>query len=168
MRVRIKVLRNGQPAAGVALVPNLPLTTVFPLIPAFPRTDVNGECFGVVSLAISPAIYLMDVVVDPEGSAIRISDGSEEIENQFFVDLNRLSVERNRLGDRIPGLSSGQEVVPALYTGAGQTRRVRISLGYEFCRHKFSPVQSQGGINMDNHTDLCGFHFGFSLGAKMV
>ncbi len=67
MRVGIKVVRNGQPTAGVALVPNLPLTTVFPLIPAFPRTDVNGEWFGVVPLAISPAVFLMDVVVDPEG-----------------------------------------------------------------------------------------------------
>ncbi len=54
MRVGIKVLRNGQPAVGVALVPNLPLTTGFPLSPASPRTDVNGEWFGVVPLAISP------------------------------------------------------------------------------------------------------------------
>ena len=94
MRVGIKVLRNGQPAAGVSLVPNLPLTTGFPLIPAFPRTDANGEWFGVAPLAISPAVYLMDVVVDPEGSSIRISGGFDEIENQFFVDLNRLTVER--------------------------------------------------------------------------
>ena len=110
----------------------------------------------------------MDVVVDPEGVSIRISGSFDEIETRFFVDLNRRKVERVRLGDPIPGLSSGQEDVPALYTGAGQTRRVRISLGYEFCRHKVSPVQSQGGISMDNHTDLCGFHFGFRLGAKMV
>ncbi len=67
MRVGFKVLRNGQPAAGVTLVANPPLSTGFPLIPAFPRTDVNGEWFGVATLAISPAVYLMDVVVDPEG-----------------------------------------------------------------------------------------------------
>ncbi len=67
MRVGIKVLRNGQPAAGVTLVANPPLTSEFPLIPAYPRTDVNGEWFGVVPLAISPAVYLMDDVVDPEG-----------------------------------------------------------------------------------------------------
>lgn len=131
MRVGIKVVRNGQPAAGVPFVPNLPLTTGFPLIPAFPRTYVNGEWFGVVPLAISPAVHVIDVVVDPEGVAIRISGGFDEIETQQFVDLNRRTVERHRLGDRIPGLSSGQEDVPALYTGAGQTRRVRISLGCE-------------------------------------
>ena len=67
MRVGIKVVRNGQPAAGVTLVANLPLTTGFPLIPAFPRTEVNGEWFGVAPLAISPLVYSMDVVVDPEG-----------------------------------------------------------------------------------------------------
>ncbi len=67
MRVGIKVLSNGQPAAGVTLVANLPLTAGSLLIPAFPRTDVIGEWFGVVPLAISPAVYLMDVVVDPEG-----------------------------------------------------------------------------------------------------
>ncbi len=102
MRVGIKVLRNGQPAVGVALVPNLPLTTGFPLIPAFPRTDVNGEWFGVVPLAISPAVYLMDVVVDPEGSSIRINGSFDEIEPQLFVDLSRPTGERQRLGDRIP------------------------------------------------------------------
>ncbi len=102
MRVGIKVLRNGQPAVGVALVPNLPLTTGFPLIPAFPRTDVNGEWFGVVPLAISPAVYLMDVVVDPEGSSIRINGSFDEIETQLFVDLSRPTGERQRLGARIP------------------------------------------------------------------
>ena len=65
MRVGIKVLRNGQPAEGITLAPNLPLTTGFPLIPAFPRTNANGEWFGIVPVAISPAVYLMDVVVDP-------------------------------------------------------------------------------------------------------
>jgi len=103
MRVGIKVVRNGQAAAGVPLVPNLPLATGFPLLPAFPRTDMNGEWFGVVPLAISPAVYLMDVVVDPEGSAIRINGSFSEIENQFFVDLNRRTVGMQRLGDRIPG-----------------------------------------------------------------
>ncbi len=103
MRVGVKVVRNGQPAAGVTLVSNLPLTTGFPLIPASPRTDVNGEWFGLVPLAISPAVYLMDVVVDPEGSAIRISGGCNKIESQFFADLNRRTVERVRLGTRIPG-----------------------------------------------------------------
>ena len=98
MRVGIKVLRNGQPTEGVALVPNPPLTTGFPLLPEYPQTDVNGEWLGVVPLAISPAIYLMDVVVDPEGSSIRISGSFDEIENQFFVDLNRGTVERVRLG----------------------------------------------------------------------
>ena len=94
MRVGIKVLRNGQPAAGVALDPNLPLTTGFPLIPAFPRTDVNDEWFGVATLAISPAVYVIDVVADLEGVAIRISGGFDEIETQLFVDLNRRAVER--------------------------------------------------------------------------
>ena len=67
MRVGIKVLRNGHPAVGVSLVANLPLATGFPLIPAVARTDVNGEWFGVAPLAIFPAVYLMDVVVDQEG-----------------------------------------------------------------------------------------------------
>ncbi len=113
MRGGIKVLRNGQPAAGIALVPNLPLTTGFPLIPASPRTDVNGEWFGVAPLAITPAVFVIDVVVDPEGVAIRISGSFDEIETQLFVDLSRPTVERQRLGDRIPGLSSGQEDVPS-------------------------------------------------------
>ncbi len=103
MRVGIKVLRNGRPAVGITLAPSLPLATGFPLLPAFPRTDANGEWFGIVPLAISPAVYLMDVVVDPEGSAVRINGGFDEIENQFFVDLNRRTVERLRLGTRIPG-----------------------------------------------------------------
>ncbi len=103
MRVGIKVLRNRQQAVGVPLVPNLPLTTGFPLIPAFPRTDANGQWFGVAPLAISPAVYAIDIVVDPEGGAIPISGSFDEIENQFFVDLNRRTVERLRLGDRIPG-----------------------------------------------------------------
>ena len=64
--------------------------------------DANGEWFGMVPLAISPAVYLMDVVVDPEGSAIRINGRFDEIENQCFVDLNRRKVESVRLGDRIP------------------------------------------------------------------
>ncbi len=79
MRVGIKVVRNGQPTAGVALVPNPPLTTGFPLIPAFPPTEANGEEFGVAPLAISPAVYLIDVVVDPEGVSIRISGSFDEI-----------------------------------------------------------------------------------------
>lgn len=103
MRVGIKVLHNGRPAAGITLAPNLPLTTGFPLIPAFPRTDAEGEWFGIVPVAISPAVYLMDVVVDPGGRAIRISGSFDEIENQFFVDLDRGAVERVRLGTRIPG-----------------------------------------------------------------
>ena len=103
MRIGIKVLRNGQPAVGVTLAPRLPLATGFPLMPAFPLTDANGEWFGVVPLAISPAVYLMDVVVDPEGSSIRINGGFDEIENQFFVDLDRGTVERVQLGTRIPG-----------------------------------------------------------------
>ena len=78
MRGGIKVLRNGQPAAGVALVPNLLLTTGFPLIPPSPRTDVNGEWFGVAPLAILPAVYLMDVVVDPEGSQFGLTGVSTE------------------------------------------------------------------------------------------
>ncbi len=61
------MLRNGQPAAGVALVPNLPLTIGFPLFPAFSQTVANGKWFSMVSLAISPVVYLMYVVVDPEG-----------------------------------------------------------------------------------------------------
>ncbi len=104
MGVGIKVVRIGQPTAGVALVSNLPLTTGFPLIPAFPRTDVKGEWFGVAPLAISPAVYVIDVVADPEGVAIRISGGFDEIETQLFVDLNRRTEERVRLGDRIPGV----------------------------------------------------------------
>ncbi len=52
MRVGTKVLRNGVPVEGVALVPNLPLTTGFPFIPAVPQTDVDGEWFVVVPLAI--------------------------------------------------------------------------------------------------------------------
>ncbi len=105
MRGGIKVLRNGQSAAGVALVPNLPLTTGFPLIPASPRTDVNGEWFGVAPLAILTAVYLMDVVVDPEGVAIRINGGFDGICNQFFVDLNRLTVERQ--GSETESLAMG-------------------------------------------------------------
>ena len=84
----------------------------------YPRTDVNGEWFGVVPLAISTAVYLMDVVIDSEGSAIRNNGSFDEIETRFFVDLNRHTVERQRLGDRIPGSSSGQDDVPVLYTGA--------------------------------------------------
>ena len=103
MRGGIKVLRNGQPAAGVALVPNLPLATRSLLIPAYPRTDTNGEWFGVAPLAILSTAYLMDVVVDPEGVAIRINGGVDGICNQFFVDLNRRTVDRLRLGDRISG-----------------------------------------------------------------
>ena len=103
MRVGIKVLPNGQPAEGVALAPNLPLTTGFPLIPASPRTAVNGEWFRVVPFVIAPSGYLMDVVVDPKGGAIRINGSFDEIENLFFVDLNRGTVERLRLGTRIPG-----------------------------------------------------------------
>ena len=41
---------------------------------------------------------MMDVVVDPEGSAVGISGTFDEVENQFFVDLNRRPVERGRLG----------------------------------------------------------------------
>ncbi len=80
MRVGIKVVRNGQPAAVDTLVANPPLTTGFPLIPAFPRTDVNGEWFGVATLAILLAIYVIDIVVDPEGVAIRINGSFDEIE----------------------------------------------------------------------------------------
>ncbi len=52
MRGGIAVLRNGVPAEGVALVPNPPLTTGFPFIPAVLQTNENGKWFGVVPLAI--------------------------------------------------------------------------------------------------------------------
>ncbi len=52
MRVGIKLLRNGVPVEGFALVPNIPVTTGFPFIPAVPQTNENGEWFGVVPLAI--------------------------------------------------------------------------------------------------------------------
>ncbi len=103
MRVGIKVLRNGVPVEGFALVPNLPLTTGFPFIPVVLQTNENDEWFGVVPLAIGAAMHMMDVVVDPEGSAVGISGTFDEVENQFFVDLNRRTVERRRLGTRIPG-----------------------------------------------------------------
>ena len=48
-------------------------------------------------------MYLMDVVVDSDGSSVGISGTFDEVENQFFVDLNRRRVEGGRLGTRIPG-----------------------------------------------------------------
>ena len=138
MRVGIKVLRNGRAAEGASPAQMLPLTTGFPLIPACPRTDVNGEWFGLVPLAISPAIYLMDVVVDPGGSAIRISGGFDEIETQLFVDLNRRNVERKKLGDRIPRaylwswplVSKG---IPSLTGRANLTMAASSALGVVAC-----------------------------------
>ncbi len=52
MRVGTKVLRNGVPVEGFALVSNPPLTTGLPFIPAVPQTNENDEWFGVVPLAI--------------------------------------------------------------------------------------------------------------------
>lgn len=46
---------------------------------------------------------MIDVVVNPEGGAIRINGAFNEIETKCSVDLNRRTVQRQRLGDRIPG-----------------------------------------------------------------
>ena len=59
---------------------------------------MNSEWFGVATLAILPAVYVIDVVADPEGVAIRISGGFDEIETQLFLDLNRRTVKWQRLG----------------------------------------------------------------------
>ncbi len=67
MRVGTKVLRNGVPVEDVALVPNLPLTTGFPFIPAVLQTNENDEWFSAGPLAIGAAKYMMDVVGDSEG-----------------------------------------------------------------------------------------------------
>lgn len=52
MRVGFKVLRNGQPARGVQILPMLSLITGFTFLLVELRTDTNSEWFGMVPLAI--------------------------------------------------------------------------------------------------------------------
>jgi hypothetical protein len=103
MRVGFLVSYNGRPVRGASIVARLPLTTGFPFVPVAPATDANGEWFGVAPLAISPALYLMDVTVQGMGRQVTISGAFDEIENRFLVDLATGAVARERLGDRIPG-----------------------------------------------------------------
>ena len=103
MRVGFKVTYNGRSVAGARIVPLLPLTTGFPLFPASPVTDQNGEWFGIAPLALAPALYLLDVSVQAMGHEVRISGPFEEIENRFLVDLSRGTFSVERLGKRIPG-----------------------------------------------------------------
>ena len=103
MRVGFQVTSNGRPVEGARIVPWLPLTSGFPFFPALPVTDRKGEWFGVAPLAISPALYLMDVSVQGRGRQVRISGAFDEIENRFLVDLAAGTWRRERLGARIPG-----------------------------------------------------------------
>ena len=103
MRVGFQVTYNGRPVAGARIVPRLPLTTGFPLLPTVPATDAQGEWFGVAPLALAPALYLLDVTVQGLGHQVRISGPFEEIENRFLVDLSRGTFSVERLGERIPG-----------------------------------------------------------------
>ncbi len=103
MRVGFKVTYNGCPLEGASVVPSLPLTTGFPFLPVQPATDRNGEWFGVAPLAVSPALYLLDVTVQGRGHQVRINGTFDEIENRFLVDLSRGTFTRERLGRRIPG-----------------------------------------------------------------
>lgn len=103
MRVGFKVTYGGRPLKGASIVPLLPLTTGFPFLPAQPETDSNGEWFGVVPLAVSPATYLMDVSVRGRGHEVRINGTFDEIESFFEVNLSDETFVRRRLGARIPG-----------------------------------------------------------------
>ena len=64
-------------------------TTRCPPIPVKLQTNGNRSWSRVVPLAISPAVYLMDVVVGPEGSSIRRNGGFELIEPRCLIVLNR-------------------------------------------------------------------------------
>ncbi len=103
MRVGFKVSYGGRPVKGASIVPLLPLTTGFPFLPAQPETDSEGEWFGVVPLAVSPANYLMDVSVRGMGHEVRINGAFDEIESHFLVNLSEGTFTRQRLGARIPG-----------------------------------------------------------------
>ncbi len=67
----------------------LGLTTGCPPIPVKLQTNGNRTWSRVVPLTISPAVYLMDVVVGPEGSSISRNGGFELIEPRCLIVLNR-------------------------------------------------------------------------------
>ena len=98
MRVGFKATYGGRPVKGASIVPLLPLTTGFPFFPAQPETDSNGEWFGVVPLAVSPATYLMDVTVRGMGHEVRINGTFDEIESYFLVNLSEGTFTHQRLG----------------------------------------------------------------------
>ena len=103
MRVGFSVSHFRQPAAGVRIRGILPLTSGFPFVPTEGVTDENGEWFGVAPLAVGPANYRMDVVVEKEDRSVHISGTFDEIESLFVVDLTAGSWTRQRLPERIPG-----------------------------------------------------------------
>ena len=103
MRVSFSVWHFRRPVAGARIRGILPLTTGIPFVLTEGITDEKGEWFGVVPVAIGPAYYAMDVVVEYESRSVRISGLFDEIENLFIVDMNALSWERERLPERIPG-----------------------------------------------------------------
>ena len=75
----------------------LRLTAGCPLIAVKLQTDSTKGEFWVVSLAICASLYLMDVVVVPEGGSIGRNGVFEEFATRCLVDLNRLTVRGMRL-----------------------------------------------------------------------
>ena len=107
MRVGFKALWHGKPTRA-KIRPVAPLAIVEgprklfkPLQKA--TTDDNGEWFGVAPLAVAPAKYAMDVIVQAKRNRVRISGIFDEISNYFIVDLSSRRYKRIKLPDRIPG-----------------------------------------------------------------
>ena len=113
MRVGFLVLLSREPVAGARIRGIAPLTTGFPFVPTEGVTDARGEWFGIAPLAIGPANYVMDAVVEYEDHSVRIRGTFDEVENLFVVNLAASEWERQRLPERIPG-DGYFEVDPAL------------------------------------------------------
>ncbi len=94
MRVGFKIL-NGNIPVNATITGNI--------IPISISTDSNGEAFCIAPVSLSPARYLLDIIVKCSRTSLHITDIAEEIENYYTIDLSTKTWNKETLSGRIGG-----------------------------------------------------------------
>ncbi len=94
MRVGFKILNRIKPVNA---------TITGNIIPVSISTDVNGEAFAIAPVALSPAKYLVDVIIVCSKTTLKINDIADEIENYYTIDMKTKTWHKETLSGRIAG-----------------------------------------------------------------
>lgn len=94
MRVGFKIL-NGSIPVNATITGNI--------LPVSISTDSNGEAFAIAPVALSPARYLLDVIVSCPKTSVHITDIADEIENYYTIDMSTKTWSKETLSGKIGG-----------------------------------------------------------------